>query len=265
MFIIFCISYIAFLTFLRDRFFSNFLQNPSAVLCQSSTSYVPRRGHFDLYVHVILVIGGDLQTTGTRPHVGFTWNGNCMMKRSTWNVIHILYWHISYAYWSCRCCCCCTLIRLTVPLSNCANLPALMNTFFYYFTCSVFASLKILQLYFYVLWNFFVIVHNQVMNLGTIYTHLEALSTAPSHHMRIDESCIHKLLVFSQHLKMFKLATVADSNMYTFIIHFCKTLLFGEDFLRTKNSSLLSIHLHSSWHSAMVFLTKSYFHNYFLP
>ena len=121
-----------------------------------------------------------------------------------------------------------------------------MNTFFYYFTCSVFASLKILQVYLYVLLNLIFLVHNRVMNLATIYTHLEALSTAPSHHMRIDEICIHKLLVFSQHLKMVKLATVADLNIYTFIIHFCKTLLFGEDFLGTKNSSLLSIHLHSS-------------------
>ena len=30
-------SFLAFLTFLRDRFFSNFYQNPSAVLCQTST------------------------------------------------------------------------------------------------------------------------------------------------------------------------------------------------------------------------------------
>ena len=122
------LHFLHFLHFWEIGYFSNFLQNPSAVLCQPTTIEPPHRGHADLYVQFILVIGSQLQTTGTGPHVGFTWNGKYRVNAYTWNVIYMVNWHISYTYYCYRCCCC-LLIQLTDALTNCAIAPAQMNEF----------------------------------------------------------------------------------------------------------------------------------------
>ena len=179
-------SFLTFLTFLGDRLFFKLNQNPSAVLCQTSTFEPPHRGHFDLYVHVILVVGSQLQTTGTQPYVGFTWNWKYIVNAYTWNVIYMVKWDISCTYYCSRFCCC-IHIQLTNALTNFAIRCAQIIKFLNLSTCAPWHHWKHFNPNLQYFENCISLLLTWVLN--QVPRHLQAgtLSTRPNDHGRINE------------------------------------------------------------------------------
>ena len=153
----------------------------------------PHREQLDLYVLVILVIGNRLQTTGTGPHVGFTWNGKYMVNAYIWNVIYMVKWGIWYTYYCCRCCCC-ILIQLTNALTNFAIAPAQMNKFCNISICVPLNPWKCSNPHLQYFENGIFLLLTWVLNQECMSPEAGASSSRPFEHTSVDESSIHNTL-----------------------------------------------------------------------